>query len=201
MKDITAKPAKGIPLDLFTTTAAIASPGSLQNWPPERWDIERAPEVFDQHLSVPVPADLFAHWVHAGYKSFTEERSEKSVLNQYCTFKGVKPDAVLDVAILTVQAMAYQQTASMALALVASARFMALVRLHREGELFSIFPLEGREQEAAIAHWSFISAAARLDLLFEEEGPSFDADQMRFVAMCCADFANPWSPDSEELMQ
>lgn len=201
MKDTTAKPAKGIPLDLLTTTAAIAAPGSLQNWPPERWDVMSAPEAFDQSLSIPVPADLFAHWVHAGYKNLTEERSEESFLNQYCTFKGVKPDAVLDVAVLAVQAMAYQQTASMALALVASARFMALLRLHREGELLSMFPLEGQEQEAATAHWSFISAAARLDLLFEEEGPNFDADQMRFVAMCCADFANPWSPDPEELMQ
>jgi len=96
--------------------------------------------------------------------------------------------------------VAYEHAGSKELAVMAGARFLCLVVLHRQQELFPLFPKEGEDYEGPAPHWSFVAAAAMLDLGGYEHDMCFDPDQMRFLAMCCADFDNPWSMQTEEPM-
>lgn len=191
---------KGIPITTSEevrspddSPASLVSAAAMSAWPPEAWDIEQAVDSMGKYTEVAVPGELFAIWVQAGYESLLASIQNDRFSIEVGTFAGLEHDSTLATAVFTIQDVAYRDAGSMSLAIMASARFLALVKLHRSGDLFPLFPLEGEVYDGPYPHWSFIAAAAQLDLWVQAGEPEFDADQLRFLAMACADFDNPWS--------
>lgn len=173
----------------------------VPGWPQEPWDTEIPNERIVELYGTPIPGDLFAACVAAGFESLLAQKTERPAGEEGLAFKALvqdESDEVLESAVLTAQACAYQLAGSKTLSIMVAARFMCLVLMHRLGDLFPLFPKEGGTCEGPTPHWSFVAAAAKLDLLGDADDVGFDPDQMRFLAMCCADFDNPWSLDYDE---
>lgn len=177
---------------------AMVSAAEKKEWPPEPWTPDHADAVIHACMCSPVPGEIFSTWVLKGYESLLEKRSNDTFSIDACAIQGMPFDPVLENAVCTVQDVAYRQSGSMRLAIMAGARFACLELLRRSDDLFPLFPKEGEVYDSEVPHWSFVAAAAQLDLLVPDDAPFFDAGQLRFLAMCCADFENPWCWSSQE---
>lgn len=194
--------------DDFTLAQVHCSPGApathtavaLPGWPAEPWDAEIPVGRIESLFSTQIPGDIFAVCAASGFERLLAQNTQMPAGREGFAFSAVGEDGVLRAAVATVQAQAYEHGGSKVLAILAGARFLCLVVLHRQQELFPLFPKDGEDYEAATPHWSFVAAAAMLDLNGYEADMCFDPDQMRFLAMCCADFDNPWSTQTEEPM-
>lgn len=195
-----ATSADGAPSPSTSPWAMVAT-AEKKPWPPEAWDLGLAGAVIPACVGTPVPGAIFSTWVLKGYDSLLARRTDDAFSIEVCAIDGVPFDPILENAVCTVQDVAYRESGSMRLAIMSSVRFACLEILRRTDDLFPLFPKAGEEYGGEMPHWSFIAAAAQLDVLVHDGAPIFDADQLRFLAMCCADFENPWCWSSENRRQ
>lgn len=106
----------------------------VPGWPQEPWDIEIPNERIVALYGTPVPGDLFAASVAAGFESLLAQKTEKPAGEEGLAFKALvqdESDEVLEAAVLAAQACAYQLAGSKTLSIMVAARFMCLVLMHR----------------------------------------------------------------------
>ncbi len=181
-----------------TSPWALVTEAEKQYWPPEPWDLANAGGVVHYYALMAVPGAIFSSWVLVGYGSLLANRTDYTFSIDPYRIRGLTCDPVLANAVCVVQDVAYRQSGSMSLAIMASVRFACLELLRRGEELGRPFLRDGEIYAGDMPHWSHLAAAAQVELFIPVEAPFFDANQHSFKALMCALFNNPWNCISKE---